>query len=124
MITDEAQARRLARAICSDIALYEVPATKALAPAERGRALAAPIAEGRELFASKVSGSLAYLFDEAVKELVDPSGATDAAMGAPANHPRVERDPAPSTSAALPLVLGMVFVVLLAGIVAFVLLRG
>lgn len=124
MITDEEAARRLARAICSDIVLYEGAASMGLAPAERSRALAAPIAEGRELFASKVSGPLSYVFDEAVKELVDPSGAAGAAMSAPANHPRVERDPAPSASAALPLAIGAVLVVLIAGIVAFVLLRG
>lgn len=55
MIVDDSQARRLARAILADIALYG-----------GAGALDDPkaVAEGRELFAARVSGSLHHLFEE------------------------------------------------------------
>lgn len=68
---DEASARRLARAIASDIALYNDEdcklARKTGTPPAK---LVAALAEGRELFQSRVSPSLHGLYDGAIDDVV------------------------------------------------------
>lgn len=59
LIHDEAQARRLARAVVADIRLYNA---EALAAGTAGQA----IEEGRALFNSRVDPRLQGLFDEAL----------------------------------------------------------
>ena len=63
-IEDPGAARRLARAIVSDIVLYNDEALRA------GRDLGAEIAEGRELFLSRVRSQHEPFFDEALADIL------------------------------------------------------
>lgn len=91
-IREEAAARRLARAIASDVALYNEDKLRS------GRSVDAEVSEGRELFRKRVDPALWPLYDEGI-ELV-----LGARMGEPkANVPladyrglqrRIERAPA------------------------------
>ncbi len=88
LIVDEQQARRLARAIVSDIALYnEETLLAATSPRD---ALAEPIAEGRALFMSRVAPQLEGLFDQAVDSLLErrrPDGTAPSPTAAPTPAP-------------------------------------
>jgi hypothetical protein len=69
VIDDEDKARRLARAICADVMLYNA-AVKDAPQHERAGLIAGPIAEGRALFVSRVSPRLAGLFEQEVAALI------------------------------------------------------
>lgn len=70
-MADPAQARRLARAIASDISLYHwEPCQDARRGGEIPASLTAALDEGRALFAARVQPSLGHLFDEAVDDIV------------------------------------------------------
>lgn len=69
VIDDEDKARRLARAICADVMLYN-PAVKDAPVHERAGLIAGPVAEGRALFVSRVSPHLAGLFEQEVAALI------------------------------------------------------
>lgn len=70
-MADPAQARRLARAIASDISLYH---SEACQEARRGgeipASLTAPLDEGRDLFMARVPPSFGPLYDEAIDDIV------------------------------------------------------
>ena len=69
-MADPAQARRLARAIASDISLYHSEACQdARRSGEIPASLTAALDEGRALFAARVHPSLVHLFDEAVDDI-------------------------------------------------------
>ncbi len=74
MIDDPAAARRLARAICTDVQLYNDSTIRAYAPADAMRALAEPLREGLQLYLSRVSPELRPLFDEAVMAMCERLG--------------------------------------------------
>lgn len=95
-IDDPDQAQRLARAICNDIRLYHPEAIEADEPA-RSSALAGPIWEGMELYASRVSPALEAHYGAAVREVLGLELALvhrPAGRGAvsPAAHPPTRRD--------------------------------
>jgi len=69
LIDDEDKARRLARAICADVMLYNA-AVKDAPAHERAGLIAGPVAEGRGLYASRVSPQLAGIFEQEVAALV------------------------------------------------------
>jgi hypothetical protein len=69
LIDDENKARRLARAVCTDVMLYN-PSVKDAPQPERAKLISGPMKEGRELYAARVSPALTWVFDEAVTELV------------------------------------------------------
>ncbi|MDP1828682.1 MAG: hypothetical protein Q8L48_35780 [Archangium sp.] len=92
MIDEADKARRLARAICADVMLYN--GTVKDAPIDQRAALiSAPVQEGRALFTSRVSPALLQVFEEAVEELV----ARPLAIAPPAAAPRVVVAPVVST---------------------------
>jgi hypothetical protein len=73
LVDDPEKARRIARAICGDIALYGEPKLAAAgAKADRLAVLAKEIEEGRALFSRRVDPALAGLFDEALREALKP----------------------------------------------------
>ena len=115
---DEAQARRLARAICADVLLYNGAATKA-APEQRAALLAEPVQEGRALFASRVAPEHQFVFDQAVDELIArPHGVElralltkqPAIVGQP--MPRIGA-PIAESSSAMPVVIAVAVLLLL-----------
>ena len=92
MIDDEDKARRLARAVCSDVMLYNAEVKAAPQP-ERAKLISGPMKEGRELYLARVSPGLGWVFDEVATELVaqpleiDPRAIVDELPPAP--HPPV-----------------------------------
>jgi hypothetical protein len=69
LVDDPEKARRIARAIAGDIALYGEKKLAALGPkADPLAALAKEIEEGRALFSRRVDPALVGLFDEALRE--------------------------------------------------------
>jgi hypothetical protein len=70
MIDKEDAAGRLARAIASDIRLYNGAKLGVGTKAEAQAAIAAEISEGRALYESRVSPSLRPLFDAALEEVI------------------------------------------------------
>lgn len=69
LIEDPEKARRLARAISGDIALYNEEKLNALGPdGDPFSVLSQEIEEGRALFLSRVSPDLVALYEEAIKE--------------------------------------------------------
>ena len=117
MIVDDSTARRLARAILADAKLYGGAAALDDVTA---------MTEARELFVSRVSGSLHHVFDE-------ERGAAGgrAALGAPRRPMGPSVEPAPTGvtvvdgAGAGPIVLVVLVVVIVvaAGAVAFLLAR-
>lgn len=71
MIDDAEKAKKLAQAICADIALYNGEVKNAPL-AQRAGLIAAPIEEGRALFASRVAPSLGWILDEAIASILTP----------------------------------------------------
>ncbi len=70
-MADPAQARRLARAIASDISLYHSEACQeARRSGEIPASLTAAFDEGRDLFMARVPRSFGHLFDEAIDDIV------------------------------------------------------
>jgi hypothetical protein len=65
-IADEAAARRLARAIASDIALYNEEKLR------NGQSLDAEIAEGRGLFRKRVEAALFAVYEAEIENLLGP----------------------------------------------------
>lgn len=94
MLDDENQARRLARAICSDVLLYNA-AAKDAPLGERVALLTGPVNEGRELFRARVTGRLAGLFEREVDTLIcTPMGLNLGALNAaPPGPPEPRHDP-------------------------------
>lgn len=98
-IDDEDKARRLARAVASDIRLYHE------AELATGADLSQPIAEGRELFESRVVPALHPLFDVVMAEMgvtrVAPptyrAPAGQPVEAAPRPRPMLEPSPTPRT---------------------------
>jgi hypothetical protein len=75
LITEPQGARRLARAIASDILLYnDESVRKARATGEVPQTLAKEIEEGRALFRSRVSAENEALYQPAIDELVLEKG--------------------------------------------------
>lgn len=132
MLDDEAQARRLARAICSDVLLYN-GAVKDAPREQRAGLLAEPLHEGRALFTARVAPSLLFIFDQTVEELIARPmevdlrtlSATPAPTPAPASRPLPPSLGAPVTEAksSVPLAVAAVVLLALAAAVAFVLFR-
>ncbi len=92
MTDDEDNARRLARAICADVMLYNA-AVKHAPVNERGGLIAEPISEGRALFASRVSPRLAGIFEaEVAQSVAGPLGLTATSISA--SQPTAPRPPA------------------------------
>ena len=124
MIDDPDQARRLARAICSDIRLYNESAIREPWAPDSPRTIAAAVAEGRRLFATRVDERHSGAFDRALDELGIPRpGGHDAASGAPPAHPPTARADGEAGSGA-PLIVALAvagFVVTLAATVWFML---
>lgn len=89
MIDDPDQARRLARAICADIRLYNEAAIREPTAADSARTLAEAIAEGRKLFATRVDERHASAFDGALDALGIPQPGHASAMPTP--HPPLAR---------------------------------
>lgn len=129
MIDDGEKARRLARAICSDVMLYH-PEVKDAPVAERSGLIDGPLLEGRALFLSRVVPALASIFDEEVLELVaKPLGIT-APVRPPSVAPRsaappsaLLREPAPEQQSSSKLVLVVALVLLALAAAAFLLRR-
>lgn len=110
VIDDPIAARRLARAICTDVQLYNDDKIRGVAPADAMRALEEPLSEGLQLYVSRVSPELRPLFHDAAREMCERLGVpyhpiSDAPsapvrsepMPMPAAHPPVpRREPAPS----------------------------
>lgn len=123
VIDDEDKAQRLARAICADVMLYNGAAKDA--PRDQRRALiAAPVQEGRALFASRASPRLAHVFEEAVAELVSgPLGIEAPGAGArvasPARAPTSIDPPSPEGSSSNKLVIVVAVLLVIAAAVAF-----
>lgn len=127
-IDDEDKARRLARAVASDIRLYHE------AELATGADLSPQMAEGRELFESRVVPALHPLFDVVMAEMglplvpPRPPGAPPLVPSDPSARPRpmLEAAPAPSTGmgpGAL-MAVAILLLVVAGGIVAFLALRG
>ena len=97
LIDDPERARRLARAICADVALYNVEAAKAAAPADRAQLLREPVNEARGLYQSRVVPDLHPIFEEEIAELCQRLESdiptVDAAIPAPHVHPPIARAP-------------------------------
>ena len=95
MIDDPQAARRLARAISSDVVLYNGDAVRAAPPADRATILREPVSEARQLYISRVIPELLPIFDEEITRFCEQleSGplSFDAPMPAPHVHPPVER---------------------------------
>jgi hypothetical protein len=91
-IDTEAGATRLARAISADILLYNGDAIA------KGQDVSAAIAEGRDLFRSRVTESHWHLFDTAFATM---SLAAGAAPSGRAEHPEVWRSTASASTGAL-----------------------
>lgn len=123
VIEDPERARRLARAICTDVQLYN--SVQGLAPAEGARALAAPLREGLQLYVSRVSPGLRSLFDDAAREMCErvgvpfhpileataPSVPVASAMPMAAPHPEVpRRAPERPSSGVPPLLVALIAV--------------
>lgn len=133
MIDDEGKARRLARAVCADVMLYNA-SVKDAPLHERATMIAGPVHEGRALYASRVSPALHRVLDEAIAELIaQPLGLEPGALSN-----RTPAQPlAPAASAAKPLappemvrpdrggvlVLVVAVLILIAAAAAFLLLR-
>ncbi|MGZ3420557.1 MAG: hypothetical protein ACXVEE_21960 [Polyangiales bacterium] len=66
LIGDEAAARRLARAIASDIALYNEDKLRT------GEPIHAEVAEGRELFRARVEPSLFRIYEGEIEHVLGP----------------------------------------------------
>jgi hypothetical protein len=101
LIGDEAAARRHARAIGSDIALYNEEKLR------RGEPLVAEIAEGRELFRARVEPQLLAVYDAEIEHMLGARIADPAPNVPPTDYRRVpppprlfapERDREPSQS--------------------------
>lgn len=123
LIDDPDKARRLARAICADIVLYEGARVRAAVRAERAESLQRPVAEGRALYVSRVTPELYDLFDEALAAMTSQLGSGPVPLGPPAGegHPRVERDEQPAAGMRLVLLLVLALAVLGMGAAAFLL---
>lgn len=140
-IDDPAHARRLARAICSDVGLYNGEAVRAAPQAARAGILQEPIFEARELYVSRVVPELLPIFDEEMMQLCERLEVGPIALDAPrpererpmpASHahppvPRVERsdEPEPVGGGGGGLVLAIVALLLaaLAGVAGWFLLQ-
>ncbi len=128
MIDDPDQARRLARAICSDIKLYNETALLAVAAAERARILADPVAEGYGLFVSRVSPPHHGVFEDAACAMYASFGATWTGLpiasgpGATAHPPVPRREVVSSPAAPVFLVLAVAGLALAVGAAAFLVL--
>lgn len=113
MISDERAARRLARAILADVKLYQGEASL--------RAPAA-LAEGRTLFRSRVSASLAHVFDEELRGAGGPGGASSGESPSAPEPASVTVDDGPGLVPAL-LVGAALAIVAAAGAAAYLLAR-
>lgn len=126
MIDDAEKARRLARAICADVMLYN-PAVKDAPLGERSGLINGPLLEGRALFLSRVTPALASIFDETVVELVaKPLGILGFAP--PTEPPRpvapvsaLLREPAPEQGPSSKLVVAVAILILAIAAAAFLL---
>lgn len=141
MLIDEPErAQRLARALCTDVRLYNTSSLSEAAPAERARLLGAPVFEAYELYVSRVTEPQRHWFEEAAAELYaelgvpfdgirkpPPARIEQAPAGPPAVHPPVpgrerERDATGSGgSPPLALAVAIAVIVLLLGVVGFLL---
>ncbi len=124
MIEEDDKAKRLAQAICADVMLYNAAVKDA--PVDQRRALiSGPVQEGRELFASRVSPRLAYLFEEALAELVarplgiEAPGVVARSVVSPAARPSQLDPPAPESGSSKKLVLVVAVLLVIAAVVVF-----
>jgi hypothetical protein len=74
LIDTPERAKRLANAICHDIAVYNQSAVNEAAPADRTRVLAGPVSEGYALYAARVTSAQLHWFEEAVVALHEGLG--------------------------------------------------
>lgn len=122
MVDDEDKARRLAKAICADVMLYNA-AVKEAPLNERAGLISGPISEGRALYLSRVSPRLAGLFEaEVAASVADPLGVTPASI----HTSQAPRPPALLAAPVLPqasggngLVIAVAVLLLVASIAAF-----
>ena len=131
-IDDEDKARRLARALASDIRLYHEEELRT------GADLSGPMAEARELFESRVVPALHPIFDVAFAEMgltrVPPPArvvATSPASAAPREAPPRARpvlDTSPASSSGLGvgglLAIAIILAAVAGGLVTYLVLRG
>lgn len=123
LIDDEEQANRLARAIADDLALYNEPALAAPVRDRRDLLvrLSGPIAEGRELFDSRVDSTKvsASVFDAALSEVLLARANVDATAPAePGDFSSIQRSSVRAPNALVrstpsrfsPLIVGLVIV--------------
>lgn len=125
MIDDEDKARRLAKAICADVMLYNA-AVKVAPVDERAGLISQPISEGRALYASRVVPRLAGIFEAEVAESVTgPLGVSASSAVPPPRAPTLLAAPVlPQSSGGNGLIIIVVAVLLLvAAIAAFFLFR-
>lgn len=130
MIDDPTQARRLARAICTDISLYTQ--VRELAPSDATRILTIAAVEGLQLYTSRVTPQHVPLFEEAVIEMFARMNVTYAGLSmpppvVPTVHPpvpdRVDRiDREPERRGSPMLVVAIMVALVVVGAAAFFLL--
>jgi hypothetical protein len=133
VIDDPLAARRLARAICADVQLYNGDKIRGVAPADGMPALAEPLREGLRLYVSRVSPELRPLFDEAAREMCERVGlpyhpisdepsapVRSEPMPMAAAHPPVpRREPAPANGVPPALVMLIAIACAIFGAAAF-----
>ncbi|MFO0696014.1 MAG: hypothetical protein U0230_20795 [Polyangiales bacterium] len=138
MIDDEDKARRLARALASDIRLYHEEELRT------GTDLSGPMTEARELFESRVVPALHPLFDVELAGMgitripppartapVASTAAPAASAAAPAQapprpRPTLDTAPAPSTGLGVGalLAIAIILAAVAGGMVTYLVLRG
>ena len=120
LIDTEEGAWRLAKAIVSDLKLFNADKLEQLGPG----GIPEEIAEGRGLFTARVEPRFHQLFDQAVEQGLGPSGGfAPPRMAAPHPPPWARKPEAPGSSSsprAAPVVLALAIVVALVAVAAIV----